>query len=301
MTLKDFLIFFRWKNVLMILMIQFLFKYILFEKYDIQVSLDDFHFALLAFSIAFIGIAGYIINDAHDVKADIINKPDKLFVDKKLTRLTAQNIFIAFNSVGLLLGMYLSYHIGYTSYFIIYVLTSLLLYQYAKYLKKRLFIGNLIIAIIVFFCIVMSAVFDVAPATSQYNIVAQKPVLLIILLYGIFGFSLTFLREIVKDMEDIEGDKAMQARSFVIVLGEKTTKAILVCLFILLVSAISILSYLIFNTHPVMSIYLNVLVSLPLLYSVFLVSKAHVKRDFHRISGLLKLIMLIGMLSVIFI
>src|SRR5210317_2071409 len=128
MTPKDYFIFFRWKNILMILLIQYLFKYILFEKFKIQVSLDHLHFALLALSTAFVAIAGYIINDIQDVKADIINKPEKLFFDKKITRISAHNLFIGFNSVGLILGMYLSYYIGHTSYFIIFVLTSLLLY-----------------------------------------------------------------------------------------------------------------------------------------------------------------------------
>ena len=121
MTFKDYLTFFRWKNILMILLIQYLFKYFLFKKFDIQVSLDDIHFALLAFSTAFIAIAGYIVNDMHDVKADIINKPEKLFVDKKITRITAQYLFIGFNAAGLLLGMYLSYYVGNTSFFIIFV------------------------------------------------------------------------------------------------------------------------------------------------------------------------------------
>ncbi len=239
MNPKDYLIFFRWKNVLMILLIQFLFKYVLFEKFDIQVSLDHIHFILLAISTAFVAIAGYIINDVHDVKADIINKPEKLFVDKKITRLSAQNLFIAFNSVGLVLGMYLSYHVGNTSFFIIYVLTSLLLYKYAKQLKKKFLLGNLIVSSIVFFCILMVAVFDVAPATNQYNLESQRAVLNIVLLFGGFGFILTFLREVVKDMEDIEGDKAIEARSIPIILGQRSAKIILITLSLLLIVAMS--------------------------------------------------------------
>ena len=193
MTFKDYLGFFRWKNVLMILLIQYLFKYFLFEKYNIEVSLDDLHFGLLALSTLFVAIAGYIINDVNDIKADIINKPDRLYVDKKITRGNAQYLFLGFNSVGLLIGMYLSYYIGHTSYFIIYVLTSLLLYQYAKYLKKMVFVGNITVSLIIFLCILMPAVFDIAPATNGYNIDTQTEIFYIFLVYGIFGFLLTFL------------------------------------------------------------------------------------------------------------
>lgn len=299
MSPKDYLIFFRWKNVLMILLIQLLFKYVLFEKFDIQVSLDHIDFILLALSTVFVAIAGYIINDIHDVKADIINKPEKLFVDKKLTRLTAQNLFIAFNSVGLLLGMYLSYHVGNTSFFIIYVLTSLLLYKYAKQLKKKLLLGNLIVSSIVFFCILMVAVFDVAPATNQYNLESQRSILNIVLLFGVFGFVLTFLREVVKDMEDIEGDKAIEARSIPIILGQRSAKRILITLTLLLMAAISLVSYYVYGEHKQVSIYLTALVTLPLLYFIFRLSRAQHKTDFHKLSGILKVIMLLGILSVI--
>lgn len=301
MTPKDYLNFFRWKNVVMILLIQYLFKYILFEKFDIQVSLDHVHFALLALSTAFVAIAGYIINDIHDVKADIINKPEKLFVDKKITRIMAQNLFIGFNSVGLVLGMYLSYHIGNTSYFIIFVLTSLLLYQYAKQLKKKFLIGNLIVSSIVLFCILMLAVFDVAPATNKYNLASQMGILHIVLMFGGFGFTLTFLREVVKDMEDIEGDKAIQAKSFPIVLGKKRTKQILVIISLLLALTLSYVSYAVYDAHRYVSYYLLGLVVLPLLCFIVMLTKAITKEDFHRLSAILKLIMLLGILSMIII
>ena len=301
MTIKDYLTFFRWKNILMILLIQYLFKYFLFEQFDIQVALDDFHFFLLAISTGFIAIAGYIVNDMHDVKADIINKPDKLFVDKKITRIMAQNLFIGFNAVGLLLGMYLSYYIGNTNFFIIYLLTSLLLYQYAKHLKKNILVGNLIVSSVVLFCILMVAVFDVAPATNNYNLASQKSVLSILLIIGLFGFILTFLREVVKDIEDIEGDKAINAQSFPIVLGIKKTNTILISVSILFVASLSYLSYFVFDKSIYLSLYLVVLVCLPLLYFIYKLTTAKAKNDYHQLSALLKIIMLLGMLSIILI
>lgn len=301
MTPKDYLNFFRWKNVVMILLIQYLFKYILFDKFNIQVSLDDLHFALLALSTAFVAIAGYIINDIHDVKADIINKPERLFVDKKITRIMAQNLFIGFNSVGLVLGMYLSYHIGNTSYFIIFILTSLLLYQYAKQLKKKFLIGNIIVSAIVLFCILMLAVFDVAPATNKYNLASQMGILHIVFMFGGFGFTLTFLREVVKDMEDIEGDKAIQAKSFPIVLGKKRTKQILVIISLLLALTLCYVSYAVYDAHRYVSYYLLGLVVMPLLYFIVMLTKAITKEDFHRLSAILKLIMFLGILSVLII
>lgn len=301
MTPKDYLVFFRWKNVLMIILIQYLFKFILFEKFNIQVTLDTFHFTLLALSTAFVAIAGYIINDIHDVKADIVNKPEKLFVDKKITRMTAQKLFLGFNSVGLAMGMYLSYYIGHTSYFMIFLLTSLLLFTYAKHLKKRFLVGNIIISFIVFFCILMIAVFDVAPATNSYNLQSQMGILHLFLIFGGFGFSLTFLREVVKDIEDIEGDKAIHAESFPIVLGLKKTKYILVIGSALVIIALSYICYSVFDFNKYISLYLLGLVVLPLLYFIVMLAKAGTKSDFHKLSGVLKLIMLFGILSMLII
>lgn len=301
MTIKDYLTFFRWKNIVMILLIQYLFKYFLFEQFDIQVALDDLHFFLLAISTCFIAIAGYIVNDMHDVKADIINKPDKLFVDKKITRMMAQNLFIGFNAIGLITGMYLSYYVGNTNFFIIYLLTSLLLYQYAKYLKKNILVGNLIVSSVVLFCILMVAVFDVGPATNNYNLESQKSVFGIFLVIGVFGFLLTFLREIVKDIEDIEGDKAIEAKSFPIVLGINKTNTILISVTVLFIASLAYLSYFVFEKSMYLSIYLLVLVCVPLLYFIFKLTKANTKKDYHQLSGLLKIIMLLGMLSIMLI
>lgn len=299
MTFKDYLGFFRWKNVLMILLIQYLFKYFLFEKYNIEVSLDDLHFGLLALSTLFVAIAGYIINDVNDIKADIINKPDRLYVDKKITRGNAQYLFLGFNSVGLLIGMYLSYYIGHTSYFIIYVLTSLLLYQYAKYLKKMVFVGNITVSLIIFLCILMPAVFDIAPATNGYNIDTQTEIFYIFLVYGIFGFLLTFIREIIKDMEDIEGDKSMGAKSFPIVLGEKKTKFITFVISLLIIIGLSFMMITFFNSQKILVFYILFTVFLPFIYFLLKLFRSENKRDFHFLSSVLKMIMLTGMLSLL--
>ena len=89
MTPKDFLNFIRWKNVIMILLIMILIKFVLFEHIELNTALDRPHYALLMFSTICIAIAGYIINDVYDVVADKINKPDRLYVSRKISRSSA--------------------------------------------------------------------------------------------------------------------------------------------------------------------------------------------------------------------
>ena len=301
MTLKDYFIFFRWKNVLMIILIQYLFKYVLFEKFDLLVSLNDFHFALLTLSTVCIAIAGYVINDIHDVKADIINKPEKLFIDRKIVRSTAHYLFLGFNAIGLALGMYLSYYIGHTSYFFIYVLTAFLLLEYAKYFKFKFLIGNIIISLIILLSIILVLVFDLMPVTSNYNLDSQMTVLKILILFGVFGFMFTFLREVVKDIEDLKGDEAMEARTLPIVLGITKTKTILIIVASLVLVLLAYSTYLLIDQNLYLSVYLVLAVELPLLYLIFKIAKADSKKQFNQISTLLKVIMFTGILSMIFI
>ena len=147
----------------------------------------------------------------------------------------------------------------------------------------------------------MLGVFDVAPATNNYNLESQMGILHIILMFGGFGFTLTFIREVVKDIEDIEGDKAINAKSFPIILGELRTKQILVILTFLLIVALSYISYSVYPSHSPVSYYLLGLVIIPLIVFIIMLAKASTKKDFHKLSAMLKLIMLFGILSMLII
>jgi 4-hydroxybenzoate polyprenyltransferase len=301
MTPKDFLNFIRWKNVIMICLIMFLIKYVLFAKFDLNTTLDTVHYALLVISTLGVAIAGYIINDVYDVEADKINKPNRLYVGKKLPRTAAYHLFIGFNSVGLLIGMYLSYHVGHTSYFIIYVLTSLLLYQYAKYLKKKFLIGNILVSFAVFLSIILPVVFDLMPVTNALNESVQLIAFRLVVLFGIFGFFLTFLREVVKDLEDEKGDAKIGARTLPIVLGVKKTKVLVSSVATILCAAVLFFAYLFSGMHLYASIYLSLFVAVPLIYFALDLWKANNPKRFHRSSAILKIIMLLGILTILLI
>jgi len=249
----------------------------------------------------FIAAAGYIINDLHDVKADLINKPKKVFVGNKITVKETNRLFVILNSIGLLLGFYLSYHIGRNSFFIVFLIISLLLYRYSINLKKKLLIGNLIISLIVFLSIFIIVLFDLVPATNSYNRETQLEVSNIILIYSCFAFVLTLIREIVKDLVDIEGDKKIKCKSIPIVHGTKKTKIVLVILSITTLLSISYIAFLIYNEYTYLSYYLLLLIGLPLLYFMFILNRSKSKEDFKKLSDLLKIIMLIGIISILLI
>ncbi len=300
MTIKDFLIFFRWKNLLMIIIIQYLLKYLLFQKFDLTTSLDTIHFFILVFSTVLIATAGYIINDINDIKADKVNKPDKLFVGKKISINNSYNLYLALNFIGLLLGFYLSYSIEYVSFFTVFIIISLLLYRYAIDLKKRFLIGNLTISFIVFLSILIVGIYDIVPVTNAYNNQTQIQVFLLVFKISCFAFFLTLIREIIKDLEDINGDLKIGAKTLPIKLGQNKTKNILFYFSFIPLIAIIYFAFTIYKTNLLASIYLLIFVVSPLLYFITRVKKSNTKIEYLKLSNLLKIIMLLGIITVLF-
>jgi len=300
MQIKDYLVFFRWKNLLMILLVQLLLKFFLFQKLNLSVSLDLLHFSLLTLSSISIAIAGYIINDINDVKADEINKPDKVFVGKKISFKTANNLFLIFNSLGLLIGFYLSIYSHKNSFFIIYIIISLLLYRYAIDLKKRYITGNLVISFIIFLSILIVPIFDIVPATNSFNRISQLVTFKLVLVIAVFAFFLTLIREIVKDLEDIPGDKIIHSKTIAIVKGIQKTKYVLIALTILLFIAVNYFAFINYTSNVIFSSYLAVFVGVPLLYFAFMIKGAVTIKEFHKLSNFLKVVMLLGILSILF-
>ncbi len=300
MTIKDFFIFFRWKNLLMIIIIQYLLKYILFQKFDVTTSLDTLHFFILVFSTVLIATAGYIINDINDISADKVNKPDKVFVGKKISINKSYNLYLALNFIGLLLGFYLSYSIGYVSFFTIFIITSLLLYRYAIDLKKRFLIGNLTISFVVFLSVFIVSIYDIVPVSNAYNRQIQVQVFLLVFIISCFAFFLTLIREIIKDIEDINGDLKIGAKTLPIKLGQNKTKNLLFYLSFIPLIAIIYFAFALYKINLLSTIYLLIFVATPLLYFIVKVKKSKTKNDFHNLSNILKIIMMLGILTVLF-
>lgn len=298
MRIKDFLNFIRWKNILMLILIQVLIKYVLFPKFDTYIFLDDFHFIILILSTILIAASGYIINDIYDIKADAVNKPEKLYVGNKISLKKANNLYFILNFSGLLLGLYLSYHIKNISFFIVYIIISFLLYRYAIYFKKKFLIGNLIVSFLIFLSVIIIAIFDLVPATNDYNQNDQLIVFVLLIKIASFAFILTLLREILKDIEDIEGDKKVNAQTIPISLGIEKTKYIVIFITIALLVGLLFFTLPYYETNKIIFYYLLILVALPLLYFILKVRSSKAKKEYHKLSNLLKIIMLIGILSI---
>jgi 4-hydroxybenzoate polyprenyltransferase len=167
-------------------------------------------------------------------------------------------------------------------------------------LKRKFLIGNIIISFIVFLSIFIIVIFDIVPATNPYNKITQLQVTKLVLYISGFAFFLTLLREIIKDFEDRLGDQQINSKTLPIVLGESNSKKIIVILGTFSIVAIDYFAFSLYFGNMYAAIYIALFVGLPLLYFLLKVKKAKTKNDYHRLSTLLKIIMLLGVLSTLF-
>ncbi len=283
----------------MIALIQLLIKYALLEPFDADVMFNWFGISLLILSTVCLAAAGYIINDIFDVETDLVNRPEKVIIGKKVSEKLAYTLFIAFNIIGILIGFYLSHLVGKGGFFSLFVIISALLYVYATNLKQTLLIGNIVVSLLVTMSIIIVGLFELLPAITPHNQPTQVFFFKILLDYALFAFVINLIREIAKDIEDTDGDYKVGMNTLPIAIGRKRASKILFGLTIVpICGVIYYVSTFMYN-QPISVGYFILLVIAPLIYVSFKSFKAKTKKHFHHISNVLKLVMLSGMLSLL--
>jgi len=295
--MQDLLNLIRWKNILLIILVQIVIKYALFEPFGVATALSLFEFSILVLASVCIAAAGNIINDIYDIEIDSVNAPNAVIVGKKISEATANNLYLAFNTVGVGLGFYLSMLIGKESFFTIFVIISALLYVYSSFLKQIPFVGNVIISILVGLTVLIVGIFDLIPAVTQSNKSTQLTFFNILFDYSVFAFLINLVREIIKDIEDIDGDHKAGLKTLPIVLGRERAKKIVFALSFLPLAAVIhyIVTYLF--QQQIAVIYFLVAIAAPLIFVTIKIFLAKTKKDYQFISSLLKVVMLLGILS----
>ncbi len=289
----------RWKNLIMIALVQLLIKYALFEPFGVTITLNGVGISVLILATLCLAAAGNIINDIYDVETDLVNKPDRVIVGKSISEKTAYTLFFALNIIGVGLGFYLSHVVGKSPFFTLFVIISALLYMYASYLKQLPFIGNLVISILVALSLIIVSIFDVLPAITAANKEAQLTFFKIVLDYAFFAFIINLIREMVKDMEDIDGDYKAQMNTLPIAIGRDRTHNILFVISLIPVLAVVYYVTTFLYKQELAVAYFLLLIIAPLIYISIKLFSAKTKKDYTHISVILKLVMLFGMLSML--
>jgi len=283
----------------MIALMQLLVKYALLEPFEADFMFNWFGITLLIIATLCLAAAGNIINDIYDVETDNVNRPSKVIVGKKVSEKTAYNLFFAFNIIAILIGFYLSHLVGRSGFFALFVIISGLLFVYASYLKQTLLVGNIVVSVMVAMSILIVGLFELLPAITPQNQQVQLFFFKILLDYALFAFIINLIREIAKDLEDVDGDYKAGMNTLPIAIGrERASKVLFGLTFIPLFAVVYyVMTYM--YKQPIAVGYFLLFIIAPLLYISIKSFSAKSKKEFHHISNMLKLVMLFGMLSLL--
>ena len=305
-TIAAFFRLVRWPNLLLIVLTQFLFEFCIYQKIY-QTSFSNLHntkqFLFLVIAIVLIYAAGYIINDYFDLNIDQINKPKKVIVNVFINRrwVIFWHMFLS------LLGLFITlsaapfpqfWVISLANFFII-----LLLWFYSTNFKKQLLIGNLLVSLLMVWVILIiplskhpfNMLNDFLTDTNEIRLFRFS------ILYASFAFIISLIREVIKDMEDLEGDRKYGCHTMPIMWGINASKVFVAVWIIVLVATLTILQfYLLAFGWWLSALYCLLLIIIPLVWVFKKLFNAQSVKDFHNLSQVIKLVMLTGILSMLF-
>ena len=267
-------------------------------------------FSLLVISTVMIAAAGNIINDYFDVRADRINKPQRLIIGKYVKRRVAIVSHWGLNLIAFGIAIQLSWTLDTFWYLFIHLLSINILWFYSAYLKRKFLSGNLAIAALTGMVPVLVGLFFHQYTQRSEDLVLQThfpfdqyngPFYVLWISCGLatFAFILNLAREIVKDMEDVEGDLKLHAETLPIVLGYSKSKWIAS---LVLSGAVisSLIVWFFFDSISLTSMLPILCSALLVMICFFLLRNASDKKDYRRINHLIKLSMVCGMLSPVY-
>lgn len=259
-------------------------------------------FALLSLSSVLIAAAGYIINDYFDLNIDRVNKPERLVVERVIKRRWAILWHWILSGTGILLGFYVSWKIRNPVVGLANLGCVILLWFYSTTFKKKLLIGNVIISLltawvilVLYVCEIQFAIFR-DPGFHQGFARAFK----FTMLYAGFAFIISLVREVIKDIEDMDGDARYGCRTMPIVWGVNAAKLFAATWLIVLIGSLIVIQFYVLQYGWVLiMLYCLLLLILPLTWILTRLYKATTTEDYHFLSGMIKAIMLVGILSML--
>jgi 4-hydroxybenzoate polyprenyltransferase len=269
----------RMSNLLIVAITQYLTRILLIgPRSEWRHIISDPKLFVLSLSTVCIAAAGYIINDYFDIKIDIVNKPERVVVGRYLKRRWAMGAHQVLNVFGAALGLLVGIWV-----FLVNVFSITLLWFYSERYKRAPFIGNLIVSLLTGFSFLILTL--PYPANRR-----------LVFIYAVFSFFISLIREIVKDMEDIRGDEAHGCRTLPIIWGIRKTKYFLYGIIVVFVTTLFIMADRLNNN--VLAI-LFLLLLFPIGWLVYLLKQSDTRKDFGKISSLCKLIMLLGLITML--
>ncbi|MDO6808505.1 geranylgeranylglycerol-phosphate geranylgeranyltransferase [Zobellia galactanivorans] len=271
----------RGYNILMVILAQYLASiYILAHQLPLREVIFDLNLFLIVVSSALVIAGGYIINNFYDAEKDLINKPRKSMIDRFISQQFKLSTYFILNFLAVIAASYVSFKAVF--FFSAYIFG---IWLYSHKLKRLPFVGNFV-----------SATLAIAPFFAVF--VYYKNFETVIFVHAMFLFLLILAREMIKDLENIKGDLVHNYKTIPILYGGKVSK-ILISILILLTLIPSLLLILKFDVGY-MNYYFMACVLLLILFLVLLV-RSQSKKDYVWLHNILKLIIIVGVFSILLI
>jgi len=303
----DYLKIIRIPNLLIIVLTQYLLRICIIGTFyglnDTQPAMGSFDFLLLVTSTLLIAAGGYVINDYFDTEADKINKPGKMAIGKKLSEESAYLYYWILTISGVLIGFYISFRVNYFLLGFIYIAFAMMLWFYTTRYQKTVLWGNLAVSFLSAMVLLIVWLFEFFALRADPVIYteAMKQLGLISIIVGtytLFAFMVTLIREMIKDIEDFEGDRICGFNTLPVKAGIRNTKILIVVLTGLTIFFLGVAQYFLFRMNLMLVFwYIMIAVQSLLLFLLFQVIKAGSASEFHFLSTATKIIMVAGILS----
>lgn len=238
--LKAYLQLVRWPNLVITGLIFLLLRFGLLEGFYattlLRSCLEGMHWWLLASATVLIAASGNVVNDIFDQDIDLHNRPDRRIIGPIITEEAAWTFYYVLSGAGLALGILLAYLMGNTSNGLVFLLALGGLWFYSYSYKRQFLIGNLVVAFLAGLTVYLPLIFEMQCDPDGWK---RQPWAPFIVAYAFFAALSTLIRELVKDMEDMDGDARAGCRTVPIVIGTKAAKWVVGVLTLVLMGAVA--------------------------------------------------------------
>lgn len=306
--MKEFFEKIRWVNLLIMVYTMYAMRFLVVKPLltynGLELQLSELYFIMLVLSTIFIAAGGYIINDYFDKKIDQLNNPIKQEGEldddeEKFCCRKAMQFYNLFTISGVVLGVGVSLLINQYMFSGIFLLVAGLLWFYSSTYKRVPLLGNMIVAFLSALVPLLVVIFEVPMLINEYrelfveNNTNPFTIMYFVLGFAVFAFMLTLIREIVKDIEDVVGDKAYGKKTIPVFLGNAFAT---VTAGALIVITIYFLYYYQtnFSNEAISFWYIVILLIAPLSYVVYRLIANTSKQGMYVTSTILKIIMFFG-------
>ncbi|MEC8738798.1 MAG: UbiA family prenyltransferase [Bacteroidota bacterium] len=269
----------RWYNVLLVALIQYTTVLFVYDSRKTKIELmSNVQLHLIVLATAFVVASGFLLNSFYNLEKDLINRPKKTISEQIVGKRWIINTYFLSSCIGLLISIFVSRNV-----FTFYLIFCTAIWFYFHKLQKLPILREVsasFLSIASFVCIAI-----------YYNIFTS-----FILAYATLFTIIIFTREIIKGLENHQGDKKLGYSSLAVLMGKEWTKRALLGFMAL---SVGIIIFLIRNTRNIEFIYIISLLGLLIAFAGIVLIQSNSSRDFSRVNYIYKWLILCGLMATI--